>query len=742
MRLFFGLVLGFLSLCAHGQQKQRPRLGLTLSGGGAKGLAHIGILKAIDSAGLKVDYITGTSMGSIIGGLYAAGYSADSIEYIASHINWDLLLSNQASLRTLFMEEKDEYNKYLVELPWVNNRFRLPSGLLEAEELWIKLSELFFPVYDRKNFNELSIPYRCVSTDVGNGEAVVIDSGEIATAIRSSLAIPSFFTAVDYQGHRLVDGGIVRNFPVRDVREMGADLVIGSNVASGLLPSSKVRNVIQVLLQVAFFREAIDNKQEVPLCNIYIPFHLEKYTMGSFSQAKEILDSGIAMGRRLYPRFKALKDSLDAIYGPEEFHANRLPPVKQVRISGYEVHGLEKTSQDFFIHTTNLELNHSYTSHQISQLVRAAFGTRYYNRVTYSLQPQPDSSCKIIFSVQENPFTFAKVGLHYNKYSGISAILNITSRNLFITNSRSSITLNIGENFRARAEHLQYIGRRKNFAVDLTTQYDRFDVTTYNTYKLDGLYRTQFFKADSRLQFSSQRNFTVGVGERFEWVSYRPAITSSLQFDGSNRFFSSFVFLKHNNLDRSIFPHRGSRLEVEGGWVASQQPEAEFFQNGSPSNPDSFLVASNPYARICLTADQYIPLSSRSTVEMLWQAGVNFNYQRNIMNEFSIGGMTPLFRNQILFTGLQENSLYTPAVAAVQAGYRYEIFNNAYITGRANLLLNNFISKSAFFSNPQWLSGYGLSFGYNSALGPLEFSLMYCDQSGKLGSYVNMGIPF
>ena len=148
---------------------KRPRIGLTLSGGGAKGLAHIGILKAIDSAGLKVDYVTGTSMGSIIGVLYAAGYSADSIEKIAGSIDWDLLLSNQLSLRSVIMEEKDEYSKYDLELPWVNNWFRLSTGVLEGQELWLKLSELLYPLYKIKDFRKFPIPFECVSRSRGIG---------------------------------------------------------------------------------------------------------------------------------------------------------------------------------------------------------------------------------------------------------------------------------------------------------------------------------------------------------------------------------------------------------------------------------------------------------------------------------------------------------------------------------------------------------------------------------------------
>src|SRR5262249_19432295 len=146
-----------------------------------------------------------------------------------------------------------------------------------------------------------------------------------------------------------------------------------------------------------------------------------------------------------------------------------------------------------------------YTARKLSNMVRQAFGTRYYDRITYSLIPQSDSSCKIVFDVAENPFTFAKLGLHYNRFSGVGLIANITSRNFFITNSRSLVSINLGESFRIRGEHLQYLGRLKNFALLLETQFDRFDFTTYDKYKEDGLYKQTFFKFGDRLQFSITR---------------------------------------------------------------------------------------------------------------------------------------------------------------------------------------------------------------------------------------------
>ncbi|OQP60296.1 patatin-like phospholipase family protein [Niastella populi] len=723
---------------------QRPRIGVTLSGGGAKGLAHIGILKAIDSAGLNVDYITGTSMGSIIGSLYAIGYTADSIEKITRTIDWDLLLSNQSSLRSIFMEEKDEYSKYVIELPWQNHNFRLPSGLLQGQELWLKFSELYFPVHQQKDFSRFSIPFRCIGTDVGNGEAVVMKEGEIISAIRSSMAIPSVFTAVDFNGRRMVDGGVVRNFPVRDVKEMGADIVIGSNVASGLLPSEKVRNALQILLQIAFFREAEDAKTEVPQCDIYIPFKMEKYNMGSFNDGGAILDLGIEEGRKLYPRFKRLADSLNAIYGPAPLKKNRLPHVNSVVISSFEVHGVEKTSTEFFVHTMDLQLGKTYNAHRLSNMVRQAYGTRYYSRIIYSLVPKPDGTCKIIFDVTENPFTFAKLGIHYNRFTGVGIIGNLTARNFFITNSRSLVTINIGESFRIRGEHLQYIGRLKNFALVAETQFDRFEVNTYDQYKQDGLYKQTFFKVGEKLQFSPTRNFSIGAGHRFEWVHYTPKISKGVEFRGSNNYNTLFGFISHNSLDKAIFPRRGVKVYGEAGRVFEQHPNLDFLSDGVPINPDSDTTRINtyPYLRTTLDVESYIPIGRRTTFLLSGQGGINFNYTRNVLNEFAIGGLTKVFRNQITFAGLQEGTLYTPSVAMLQGGVRVNVFANSYLTGKANVLFTNFVSKSAFFNNPDFLSGYSLTFSYNFALGPLEISTMYCDQTNKLQWYINLGIPF
>ena len=719
----------------------RPKIGLVLSGGGAKGLAHIGILKAIDSAGLKVDYITGTSMGSIIGGLYAIGYSADSIEKIARNIDWDLLLSNQSSMRSVIMDEKDEYGRYDIELPWVNHWFRFSTGVIEGQELWLKFSELFRPVYKIKDFSKFSIPFKCVATDVSTGDPVVMDSGEIVSALRASMAIPGVFTAVEYDGHKMVDGGVVRNFPVKDVREMGANIVIGSNLSGPLRTPDQVTNALQVLLQVAFFREAADTRTQIPLCTIYVSQPLDKFSMGNFGEGPAIIDSGIEEGRRLYPRLKALADSLNAIYGPQNIVRNRLPAAHPVKISSYTVTGLKNTSEGFFIQSMDLETNRFYTANNLSRMVRRAFGTRYYNSITYNLVPLVNGSCRIDFRVEENALTFAKIGLNYNQFSGISAILNLTSRDFFTPTSRSLVTVNVGQNFRIRAEHLQYFSRRANFTFDLSPQFDQFRITTYNNkYNEAGLYDQSYFRLDGHFGYSTNRALTIGVGSRFEYINYDPSITSSLDFKGDNNFITSYVFLRSNTLDRPVYPQRGLKFEAEADQVFEQNPRVQYFASTQTRNDTSFSEA--PYERFLVNFDQYTPLAGRYTLQVHAQGGLNLHYHSNIMNEFSIGGLTDQFHNQVVFAGLREGTFYSASIAEFMLALRYQLFSNVLVTGKANVLFNNFIDKSNFFTTPDFLSGYALTFTYNFALGPLELSAMYSDQSHTFLGYLNIGIPF
>lgn len=265
------LLVFFLSVIATAQNKKvRPKIGVTLSGGGAKGLAHIGVLQAIDRAGLKVDFITGTSMGSVVGGLYAAGYSGDTIEILTKRLDWGVLFSASPQLSEIGIEEKSEYDKYALTIPIEKRKVKIGKGMIEGQELWLKLAEFFEPVYNITDFNKLPIPFKCMGTDLSTGNAIEMDHGSIISAIRASMAIPTVFTPVKYDDKLLADGGMVNNFPVSNVKEMGADYVIGVNLNHGLSKAEDLNSALDILGQIAFFKDAAIIQQQRDACDIYI----------------------------------------------------------------------------------------------------------------------------------------------------------------------------------------------------------------------------------------------------------------------------------------------------------------------------------------------------------------------------------------------------------------------------------------------------------------------------------------
>jgi NTE family protein len=723
---------------------QRPKIGLALSGGGAKGLAHIGILKAIDSAGLHISYVTGTSMGSVIGAMYASGYSADTIEEMGRNMDWDMLLSNSSSLRSFGMQEKEDYSRYAVELPWENHALKLPNGVLESEELWLKLSEFFYPVHAIKKFSNFPRSFKCIATDVSNGDMLVLDSGEIVQATRASMAIPTIFTAVNYQNRKLVDGGIVRNFPVITAKEMGADYVVGSNVSGSLLTKEKITNVLHVLLQIAFFREDADAKKEEMQCDILVKHQLDEFNMGSFSSANEIIDEGNIYGRHLYPAFKRLKDSLDAVYGPEPFRDNLLPPPVSVKITACDINGLHKTSKDFFLYRLAFKLNRMYSREDLTEMIRTAFGTDYYSKIVYALNPLPDGSFKIVFDVEENPFSFMKLGINYNQFTGISLIANITSRDVFTNYSTSQLTLNLGQNLRLKGQQIQYFGKGKSLSLTGSFQVESVAINTYNNFVKQGVFNQGYFLGDINFRYSPTRSLSIGVGEKLESIHYSPEIAPAFVVNGDLSYLSSYFFLKSNSLSNAIYPRKGSKTELEYGYISGQNQDFQFQNNGNPiTNIDSLGIDFQNYYYFKLNSESYIPISKRFNLFSQLQGGIEFNKREtNIVNAFGIGGLTNVYRNQITFAGLNEGSILTNSVAAYQLGLRCQLYTNLYIIGKSNLVFYNFIDKVFMPQNAKFLSGYSVSFAYNFILGPLEVSAMYCDQSKTLMPYINLGIAF
>ena len=223
----------FTVYAQSGPASERPTIGLVLSGGGAKGMAHVSVIKVLEDVGIVPDYITGTSMGSIVGALYAIGYTADEMEDILKEITWSSLMSDKVTLQEISIEEKPYYDNYLAEFPIDTYKIGLPRGVLEGQKLSELFSKLTLRAQNIDDFSEFPIPFAALSVDVVSGKNIILNKGSLPDAMLASMAIPTIFSPVIKDTMILVDGGLARNFPVKEVKDMGADIVIGINVAGG-----------------------------------------------------------------------------------------------------------------------------------------------------------------------------------------------------------------------------------------------------------------------------------------------------------------------------------------------------------------------------------------------------------------------------------------------------------------------------------------------------------------------------
>ena len=300
----------------------RPKVGLVLSGGGAKGAAHIGVIKYIEEAGIPIDYIAGTSMGSIVGGMYALGYSADEMLDIISSVDWNRLISNDVDRRKITYRRKYEKGTQIISVPFSmdaeqadlqSRSFRnsLPKGFVSGDNLINLFNSLCVGYSDSLSFAELPIPFLCIATNMVSGEADVLDRGEFAKALRASMAIPILFDPIKMNNTLYVDGGLTCNFPAAQCRAMGADYIIGVSMSPGL--EDNTENLSSILSQVKQLKEIITDKdfdRYNQQCDIFISPDLKGVGMLSFDaeSVARVTQSGYEAASLQSSEFSMLKD--------------------------------------------------------------------------------------------------------------------------------------------------------------------------------------------------------------------------------------------------------------------------------------------------------------------------------------------------------------------------------------------------------------------------------------------------
>jgi NTE family protein len=544
------------------------RIGLALGGGGARGASHIGALKVIEELRIPIDCIVGTSMGSVVGGLYAAGYNPEELEKIVVGIDWEHLFDDNPprSQRSFRRKEDDFYYALGLEVG-LKGGLTIPPGLIAGRKLGFILQSTALPAAAVHDFDELPIPFRAVAADVRTGESVVIGKGSLATAIRASMAIPVVFTPVELDGRLLIDGGNAENLPVRAIKEMGAEVVIAVDVgSSGEVPTTKPTSaggILSRLIDIPLLQNTVASRK---LANVVVIPDLKGIGTGDFTKAKEAIPRGEAAARAKIAELKKWSVS------PEEYAAwrtaHRTLPPRPTTIRAVTVEPIPKLDSRRILHYVHskpgpLDLP------TLDQDLERLYGTGLFENVEFDLGGTgPDRELQIKATPKSWGPTYLKVGMNYagdlqgDTYFGLLALIDATEMNR--VGGRWKTRIQLGTESYLTSTFYQPLGYTSDFFVapNVSLSQNTFSLFSPSTDQRLADYRVRRSGAGLDLGYDVGTFAELRAG--LEWGSVKSSLRTGLtQFPNVDANTGGFAAsLRVDQLDQVTIPHAGYFADI------------------------------------------------------------------------------------------------------------------------------------------------------------------------------------
>ncbi len=736
------LFLFCFSLLTVNAQKTRPKtdlkVGLVLSGGGAKGFAHIGVLKVLEEAGVRVDYIGGTSMGAIIGALYASGYNAQELDSIIRHTDFTTILQDKLprSAKSFFQKENDE--KYVITLPVKGKNVGLPSAISKGQNVFNLFSRLTEHVHNIQDFNNLPIPFLCIATDLETGKGVVLDHGFLPQAIRASSSFPTLLEPVEIGGKFLADGGIANNFPVQEVINMGADVIIGVDVQDKLKIRDQLNSAPKIIMQIVNFNMYAENTAKKKLTDIYIHPNVKGYNVVSFDAADAIIKSGEIEARKEMPYLKSIaaqqSDKLKLIKGKTIFPKNR-----KTRINAIILTGLKKYSRDFFVSKLNLKEGDSVTFNDFKKGIERLSATGKFKAINYKFIPKDDGN-NIIFNIEESDMSSSiSLSGHYDNLYKTGILINYKTHNLFTSNDVLTTDFVLGDNVRYNINYFIDNGFHWNFGFrtryikivdDITIEGGAFvnDNITTNSEKIALNYND--FTTHIYIQSTYNQNYISELGIEHKYIKAFNKSTidgdSKKFFYENESYFNAYYSAKLDTYDAKYYPTKGVKLAASyrAYLTSSANPFSTFTQlDGSLGFAYSF--------------------KRRFTFQFITEAGTVLGKNSDSVLDFHLGGASQnLFNTFKSFYGYDIADLNGSGYLKSTFILRKELFKENYVSFMGNFARvdNNIFNKGNLFENTK--SGYAASYGINSFIGPIELVYAWSPDTSKSFWYLNVGFWF
>ncbi|HQO49580.1 MAG TPA: patatin-like phospholipase family protein [Bacteroidales bacterium] len=710
------------------KKKNYPKLGLVLSGGGAKGFAHIGAIRVFEEAGLQFDFISGTSMGSIFGSLYALGYHPDTMEKIVRQQHWDNLMADKIDRMYIPIEEKQNSDRFLMTFPVVEKKVRVKTGLYTGQMVDLLLAKYLSPAYRTSDFKQLPTPFLCIGTDLGDGANVVLEKGVLHKAVRASMSIPSYFIPIVIDNHTLVDGGVINNFPVEEVKKRGADIIVGVDVQSGLAKIDEINSAFKVLDQVTSFYRIDANNKAMRLTDFYIKPNLEGYDMMSFTAYDSIIKRGEDAARAQLPALKRLADSLNLI-SPRSARVLDAAPLDSIFITEFRYEGLKMVSREYLDGALDIKPMSWIHLEEVIESVKRAYGSGFFELINFYFIPN-EYGAGLVFEITEASSGIFGAGLHYDSDYKVGLLLNATFKNVLIKGSKLFADINLGENPQFKALYLVDRGRKIGFGLHASGLSLRLN--SYNGNELGDVLKFNQYVIGAFAQWTYRNTMRLRVGARVESLSTNSGFGNPI-FDNAD-FDKNFVagaLWSIDTYNRNYFSTTGHKMNFGIKYVG-------------PIGNDSLELFGGKALIFALNYDKNFPVSKRSTIKTGLTAGVTFfDKYPSLTHFFFMGGQSNFtyFDGFIPFIGHRFVEQTGLNQVSMHAAWQYQIADKFYISPKINIGYIE-IDIEDLFVKPELLVGYGVTFSYDSFVGPVELSLMGGNRASGMSTFVNIGYWF
>ena len=724
---------------------KRPGIGLVLSGGGAHGIAHIGVLKVMEEAGLRPDFITGVSMGSIIGGLYSLGYSADSLQKIFKSINWKLVLSNKIPENKVIFLEKSHFSNSAISLPLSLRKVILPSGLINGQQVENTLSFYAWPAADINDFSKLPIPFLCVATDIINYRKIDLKTGYLPDAIRASFSVPSIFTPFRIDNLLLLDGGLIRNFAASEAKEMGADIIIGSYVGFKGYKADKLLTLSGIMEQIAMFRSLDDFEEEKKFVNVLIRPQTERLSIFEFDNVDSLIERGYRAALPYKDYFIKLADSLNRIcpQKPLEYILDK----KSYTFNKIEITGNKSYSDEQILGVLDIKPGKKLDKVFLTERIELLFGKAWFDKVKYRVLPRNDSLILVIDCI-EKPQSMLYGSVHYDNALQSGLIFEMSVRDLLTQRSLINLGSRIGQYYRVDLNYLQFIDRNQIFGLSANLSSDNVLLPLLELRGEKGEVISRNFTPGLSINKRIGLNTLMSISANYENLNLIVHYISEDHFKNlSYNYISASYDYQVNSLDNKHFPHKGtilnlsvstSKLQSSGLKTDSSKVEFRWENHGE--------FTFNRFYTFHGSVNHYYTPPGRLTFlfggDLLLITNTDSVSSQN--NFYLLGGVESVNKRSVPMVGFHSNEIPVKRLAGFRTSIDMELVENFHLNFMANIFAVQEANLNKGFSV---LTGIGAGAGYMSIIGPIKIGVMYGIYKrevyfNKIKGYISIGYNF